>query len=118
MASNTHTPVAPPKAVTAFEFEARCADLVEEVRRIRRPLLITRRGKPVAQLSPYPYGRKVRGKKAIHTLRRNREWAWGSTPAIGTPADGTHGIENEKPTSTDPVQNQAPAPYPTRTPSD
>ena len=118
MASNTHTPVAPPKAVTAFEFEARCADLVEEVRRIRRPLLITRRGKPVAQLSPYPYGRKVRGKKAIHTLRRNREWAWGSTPAIGTPADETHGIENEKPTSTDPVQNQAPAPYPTRTPSD
>jgi prevent-host-death family protein len=52
----------PDKAVTAFELEARCADLVEEVRRSRRTLLITRRGRPVAQLSPVSRGRKMRGR--------------------------------------------------------
>jgi prevent-host-death family protein len=103
MASNTHTPVAAPRAVSAFEFEARCADLVEEVRRIRRPLLITRRGKPVAQLSPYPCGRKVRGKKAIHVRRPDRDWAWVSAQATEAPTGKCHGTAGEKPTSTDPT---------------
>ncbi len=53
----------PPKSITATEFEGRCNELVEQVRRTRQPLLITRRGKPVAQLSPYA-PRKARGKKA------------------------------------------------------
>jgi prevent-host-death family protein len=117
MASNTHTPVVPPKAVTAFEFEARCADLVEEVRRIRRPLLITRRGKPVAQLSPYPCGRKVRGKKAIHARPPDHAWAWLSAPT-GPSTENDHGTEGEKSTSSDAIQSQAPAPIPTLTPSD
>lgn len=73
-----------PRAVSAFEFEARCADLVEEVRCGRRPLLITRHGKPVAQLSPFPCGRKIRRKKATHTPRAELEWdgqaALKSTP--------------------------------------
>ena len=117
MASNTHTPVAPPKAVTAFEFEARCADLVEEVRRIRRPLLITRRGKPVAQLCPYPCGRKVRGKKAIHARRPDHAWVGLSTPTSPSTEDG-HSADAEKPPSAAPIQSQTPAPIPTLTPAD
>ena len=41
------------KAVAAAEFKARCLALLEEVRRTRRPLLVTRHGRPVAQISPY-----------------------------------------------------------------
>ncbi len=51
------------KTVTVVEFEGRCKDLLELVHRTRQPLLITRKGKPLAQISPY-VSRKVRGKKA------------------------------------------------------
>ncbi len=51
------------KTVTVVEFEGRCKDLLEFVRRTRQPLLITRKGKPLAQISPY-VSRKPRGKKA------------------------------------------------------
>ena len=71
MPPDTRTPSSPVRAVSAFEFEARCTDLLEEVRRSRRTLLITRFGKPVAQLSPYPRGQKARGKKAS---RAAGEW--------------------------------------------
>jgi prevent-host-death family protein len=53
----------PLKTVTVAEFEGRCKDLMELVRRTRQPLLITRKGKPLAQISPY-ISRKMRGKKA------------------------------------------------------
>ena len=71
MPADSRTPAVPPKTINAFEFEARCPDLLEEVRRCRRTLLITRRGRPIAQLSPFPRGRKLRGKKAA---RIEREW--------------------------------------------
>jgi prevent-host-death family protein len=54
----------PPKTISAAEFEGRCTELIERVTRTRQPLLITRRGKPVAQVSPY-MASKTRGKKAI-----------------------------------------------------
>jgi prevent-host-death family protein len=38
--------------VPAAEFKARCLKLMEEVRTTRRPLVITKRGKPVAKLVP------------------------------------------------------------------
>lgn len=44
----------PPSRVTATEFKAHCLRLMEEVRRSRRPLLITKRGRVVAQLAPPP----------------------------------------------------------------
>lgn len=76
MPSNTRRPSSPPKAISTFEFEARCPDIIEDVRRSRRTLLITRRGRPIAQLSPFPRGRKVRGKKALRAKDPGSESPW------------------------------------------
>jgi antitoxin (DNA-binding transcriptional repressor) of toxin-antitoxin stability system len=77
MPADSRTPAVPPKTINVFELEARCPDLLEEVRRCRRTVLITRRGRPIAQLSPFPRGRKPRGKKAA---RVEREWKRTSNP--------------------------------------
>jgi len=42
-----------PKSVAATEFKTHCLALLEEVRQTRQHLLITRHGKPVAEISPY-----------------------------------------------------------------
>ena len=42
-----------PKTIAATEFKAHCLALIEEVRQTRQHLLITRHGKPVAEISPY-----------------------------------------------------------------
>ena len=38
--------------VAAAEFKANCLRLMDEVARQRRPLIITKRGKPIAKLVP------------------------------------------------------------------
>jgi len=38
--------------VSAPEFNARCLQLIAEVKRTRRPVTITKRGRPVARLVP------------------------------------------------------------------
>ena len=40
------------KKIAAVEFKARCLTLMEDVRSTREPLVITKRGKPVAKLVP------------------------------------------------------------------
>jgi prevent-host-death family protein len=40
------------KKIAAAEFKARCLTLMEDVRSTREPLVITKRGKPVAKLVP------------------------------------------------------------------
>ncbi len=40
------------KTLPAGEFKARCLSVMEEVRKNREPVLITKRGKPVAKLVP------------------------------------------------------------------
>ncbi len=40
------------KVIAAGEFKARCLTLMDEVRENREPILITKRGKPVAKLVP------------------------------------------------------------------
>jgi len=40
------------KTIAAGEFKARCLTLMEDVRSTRQPLIITKRGKPVAKLVP------------------------------------------------------------------
>jgi prevent-host-death family protein len=40
------------KRIGAAEFKARCLALMEDVRSTREPLIITKRGKPVAKLVP------------------------------------------------------------------
>ncbi len=39
-------------AVTATHFRAHCLHLLEDVRRTRQPLIVTRHGKPVAEIRP------------------------------------------------------------------
>jgi prevent-host-death family protein len=41
-----------PLEIPAGEFKARCLKLMDEVRASRRPVVITKRGKPVARLVP------------------------------------------------------------------
>jgi prevent-host-death family protein len=45
------------KTVPAGEFKARCLTLMDDVRTTREPVVITKRGKPVAKLVPADDGR-------------------------------------------------------------
>ena len=40
------------RSISAAEFKARCLSLMEDVRSTREPVIITKRGKPVAKLVP------------------------------------------------------------------
>jgi prevent-host-death family protein len=40
------------KTIAAGEFKAKCLALMEDVRSTRQPIVITKRGKPVAKLVP------------------------------------------------------------------
>jgi len=40
------------KAMPAGQFKARCLSVMEEVRKYRTPVLITKKGRPVAKLVP------------------------------------------------------------------
>ena len=42
------------QTVKASEFKAKCLALMDEVARTGEPLLITKKGKPVAELRPHP----------------------------------------------------------------
>lgn len=49
--------------IKASEFKARCLKLMEQVAQTREPLIITKNGKPIAQLAPMPVkaGRDIVG---------------------------------------------------------
>ena len=38
--------------IPAGEFKAKCLQMIDEVQRLRMPIVITKRGKPVARLVP------------------------------------------------------------------
>jgi prevent-host-death family protein len=40
------------KKIAAAKFKAQCLTLMEQVRKTRQPVVITKRGKPIAQLAP------------------------------------------------------------------
>lgn len=40
------------KEVAISEFKAKCLSMLEEVRKTKKPIRITRRGKPVAEVMP------------------------------------------------------------------
>jgi prevent-host-death family protein len=48
------TMVMKPDTVKASDFKARCLELMDRVARTGRPIVVTKRGKPVAQLAPLP----------------------------------------------------------------
>jgi len=41
------------RIIKASEFKAKCLAVLDEVQRTRRPVVITKRGKPVAELVPH-----------------------------------------------------------------
>lgn len=43
-----------PATIPAGEFKAKCLKLIDEVAETRKPITITKRGKPVAQVTPVP----------------------------------------------------------------
>lgn len=53
------TPDVPTRTMTATEFRARCLKLIDEVAESGEDIVITKRGHPVARLTPY---RTTRGK--------------------------------------------------------
>jgi prevent-host-death family protein len=57
-----------PRAVSATEFKARCLGLLERVARTGEPLVVTRRGRPVAKVVPVevPAPRHLRGSVTVH----------------------------------------------------
>jgi prevent-host-death family protein len=48
-------------AIAAGEFKSKCLQLLDEVAATRKPLVITKFGKPVAQVIPMPPALKLRG---------------------------------------------------------
>ena len=53
------------KTIGAGEFKARCLTLMEDVRSTREPLVITKRGKPVAKLVPVESAKPLEGSVRI-----------------------------------------------------
>lgn len=50
-----------PTTIAAGEFKAKCLKLLDEVAEKREPLIITKHGKPVAQLTPIPARENIVG---------------------------------------------------------
>jgi len=50
------------KEIAISEFKAKCLGILEEVRKTRRPIRVTRFGKPVAEVVP-PSPEKASGRK-------------------------------------------------------
>jgi prevent-host-death family protein len=46
------------KEVAISEFKAKCLSLLEEVRKTKKPIRVTRRGEPVAEVMPASPARK------------------------------------------------------------
>jgi prevent-host-death family protein len=53
-----HRRIAMNATIPAGEFKAKCLKLIDEVAEKRKPLVITKRGKPVARLVPEPKGKQ------------------------------------------------------------
>ena len=50
-----------PTTIPAGEFKAKCLKLLDKVAEDRQPLIITKHGRPVAQLVPVPAKRNIIG---------------------------------------------------------
>jgi prevent-host-death family protein len=63
--------IAMPTVIAAGEFKAKCLKLLDEVAEKREPLIITKHGKPVAQLVPI---REVEWIDPIGAMRGSVLW--------------------------------------------
>ena len=57
-----------PKSISAGAFKTRCLALLDDVARTRQPLIVTKRGRPVAKVVPTERGttRKLLGSIKFH----------------------------------------------------
>jgi prevent-host-death family protein len=65
-------------SIAAGEFKAECLSLLDTVARTRQPLVITKRGKPVAQLVPMPEAASLFGALAGSVVHQDN-----LVPSIG-----------------------------------
>ena len=54
-------PTTLPTSIPAGEFKAKCLKLLDKVAEDRQPLIITKHGKPVAQVVPIPAKKNIVG---------------------------------------------------------
>ena len=62
------------KTLQVSEFKAKCLAAFKEVRRTRRPVLVTLRGQPLAKIQPVdalPEGKRLGGLKGRMRIRRD-----------------------------------------------
>jgi prevent-host-death family protein len=57
----TTIPSSVPATIAAGEFKAKCLKLLDQVAQTRQPLIITKHGKPVAQVVPVPAKKNIIG---------------------------------------------------------
>jgi len=60
------------ETIAISRFKATCLATLERVRKTGEPILVTRRGKPVAQIQPPPIP-EPRGKKCFGSMRGTAE---------------------------------------------
>ncbi len=53
------------KTISVSEFKAKCLRLIEDVHRQKYSLIITKKGKPIAEIRPYESGEKVSLKDTV-----------------------------------------------------
>ena len=54
------------RKMSTTEFKAKCLEVVEEVERTRQTIVVTRRGKAVAQLAPVSAPKRRHTVKSLH----------------------------------------------------
>jgi prevent-host-death family protein len=69
------------KTVPISRFRRDCVDLLDAASRVGAPLVVTRRGKPVARVLPFP-GSQAQLEPAGATLKDRMEFAGDGTPPL------------------------------------
>jgi prevent-host-death family protein len=72
------------KTISAERFEARCLTIIDELRRRRQPVVITKKGRPVAKLLPI----EDRGYEVFGCLAGDLEIVGDLDASVVTPSCG------------------------------
>jgi prevent-host-death family protein len=72
------------KSISISKFKATCLAVLEHVRRTREPVLVTKRGVPVAEIKPPP---ETRPKDWLGTMAGSAEIGGDIVSPAGLPSD-------------------------------
>lgn len=72
------------KKVTISEFKAKCLSLLEEVQKTKKPLLVTKFGKPIAEVNPSSLNQK---KPKLARLHERRDQVFGRHRVASIPGE-------------------------------